>query len=58
MEEVAFYALHVAAAAIRQLEGVVTASADRDRKNGEVIFTTKAGRAYVLQLKEMVLEVR
>jgi hypothetical protein len=52
MESVALEALHVAAAAIRKMEGVTEATADNDSQSGEVIFTTTTGQSFVLKLEE------
>lgn len=49
--DTALEALHVAAAAIRQMDGVTEATADNDHKSGEVIFSAY-GHWYCLSLKE------
>ena len=52
MSEKALEALHVAAAAIRKMKGVLECTADNDNKSGEIIFTLKSGETYVLRLEE------
>ena len=47
-----FEALHVAAKAIRGVSNISHSSADNDNDSGEIIFTVKGGKTYVLALKE------
>lgn len=52
MNSTALEALHVAAAAIEGMRNVSECTADNDNDSGEVVFTVKGGKTYVLKLEE------
>ncbi len=51
--DTALEALHVAAAAIRNMKRVSECTADNDHKSGEIVFETFAGTNWILRLEEL-----
>jgi hypothetical protein len=49
---VALAALHAAATAIKEAEGIVECTCENDHNSGEIIFTTVVGNQFILRLEE------